>query len=646
VITCRIAFLLRERRVPAEQILAVTFTNKAAREMKERVEELVGRKSARGMGISTFHSLCVRILKEDIERLGYKKNFSIYGAADQARLVRDLIQSHDTHGRKFDADRVLWLISDAKNRLVPPEQFTVRHQDEYEYLAAEIYPRYQKSLKAFNAIDFDDIIMLTVRLFREHQDVLAKYQVRFRYLMVDEYQDTNAAQYLLLRFLAEQHRNLCVVGDDDQSIYGWRGADLGNILGFERDFPGTKVIKLEQNYRSTGNILAAANAVIKNNRQRKEKALWTADDRRGADRLPALRRRGGRGAPGGRAHPRRPLPGESRLPRFRHPLPHQRPVAGLRGAAALREHPLRADRRTAVLRPQGGQGHRRLLQGSGQPRDEVNLLRILNFPRRGIGETTADRLIRASAEQGRSALGGAADAGRRRGTGGEGAGRHCRVRRADDGIPRAFPAQPAPGRDWGGSSGDAGIEDELYRTADDPAKAKRRVDNVAEVLNALASYEEREAEPTLAGFLEKVSLLDRDDPGRGSKEEKLARDAVILMSLHSSKGLEFPHVFLVGMEEEYLPHKKSVGEMVDVDEERRLCYVGITRARRSLTLLGAARRKKYGKMIPREPSRFLQEVPGELLQKSTGEAKPAASAAEQEQSAGNFFAGIKALLGD
>jgi len=646
VITCRIAFLLRERGVPAEQILAVTFTNKAAREMKERVEELVGRKSARGMGISTFHSLCVRILKEDIERLGYKKNFSIYGAADQSRLVRDLIQGHDTHGRKFDADRVLWLISDAKNRLVPPEQFTVQRQDEYEYLAAEIYPRYQKSLKAFNAIDFDDIIMLTVRLFREHKDVLAKYQERFRYLMVDEYQDTNAAQYLLLRFLAEKHRNLCVVGDDDQSIYGWRGADLGNILGFERDFPGTKVIKLEQNYRSTGNILAAANAVIKNNRQRKEKALWTAD---------------GAGPPidylccADEEDEARTVVERIHAARFRENLTYRDFAILYRTNVQSRafEEQLRYENIPYVLI--GGQqffdrkevkdtvAYFKVLVNS---RDEVNLLRILNFPRRGIGETTADRLIRASAEQGRPLW---------------------EVLRNPDGVEELGEKALAAigefvallegyrerfrrtrclaelGREFLAT---LGIEDELYRSADDPAKARRRVENVAEVVNAMASYEEREPEPTLAGFLEKVSLLDRDDPGRGNKEAKLAQDAVILMSLHSSKGLEFPHVFLVGLEEEYLPHKKSVGEAVDVDEERRLCYVGITRARRSLTLLGAARRKKYGKMLPREASRFLQEFPSEVLRELTGEPPPAASPAAQEQVAGNFFAGIKALLGD
>ncbi|MEJ2700575.1 MAG: UvrD-helicase domain-containing protein, partial [Desulfuromonadales bacterium] len=277
VITYRIAYLLRQMGVRPDQILAVTFTNKAAREMKERVQELVGRRQSRDMVVATFHSLGVRLLREDIEKLGYKKNFSIYGASDQARLVRDLIQTIDTADRKFDADRILWLISDAKNRLIPPEAFTAGHRDEYAALAAEVYPKYQRALKAFNALDFDDILMLTVRLLQDHPEVLARCQERFRYIMVDEYQDTNAAQYRLLRLLCAAHGNLCVVGDDDQSIYGWRGADLGNILDFEKDFPGARVIKLEQNYRSSGNILAAANAVIANTRQRKPKALWTAD---------------------------------------------------------------------------------------------------------------------------------------------------------------------------------------------------------------------------------------------------------------------------------------------------------------------------------------------------------------------------------
>ena len=646
VITCRIAFLLLQRGVPAEQILAVTFTNKAAREMKERVEELVGRKNVKGMVISTFHSLCVRILKEDIERLGYKKNFSIYGTADQSRLVRDLIQAHSLDGRKFDADRVLFLISDAKNRLISPEQFLVRQHDDYEYLAAEIYPRYQKALKAYNAIDFDDIIMLTVRLFREHPEVLAKYQQRYRYLMVDEYQDTNAAQYLLLRSLALVHGNLCVVGDDDQSIYGWRGADLGNILGFEKDFPGTTVIKLEQNYRSTGNILAAANAVIKNNCQRKEKALWTSgasgalvdylccEDAEDEAREVVERIHGAR---------------------FRHDLAYRDFAILYRTNAQSRafEEQLRYENIPYVLI--GGQQFfdRKEVKDTVayfkvlvNPRDEVNLLRILNFPKRGIGETSADKLIRVSTEEQRplwDVL--------RHPPGSEELGEKPHRALADFvALMEGFRARFASTADLAALGREfletLHIEEELYRTADDPTKARRRVENVGEVINAMASYQERDEQPTLAGFLSKVSLLDRDEPPRGGKDAKLAQDAVILMSLHSSKGLEYPYIFLVGMEEGFLPHKKSVGEHVDVDEERRLCYVGITRARQVLTLLGAVRRKKYGKMLPREPSRFLAEIPAELLCTQQSKGRPEASPEEEEAMASNFFSSMKSLLGD
>ncbi|MHB8709402.1 MAG: ATP-dependent helicase, partial [Desulfuromonadales bacterium] len=275
VVTHRIAHLAGAKGIDPAQLLAVTFTNKAAREMQERVATLVGRKQAAEITVATFHALCARILRSDIERLGYKRNFSIYGVADQQHLVRDLMAGIDPdHG--LNVDIILWKISDAKNRLVAPAQFgPFMTGDVLGAMAHQVYPEYQKSLKSFNAVDFDDLLMLTVRLFNEHPEVLARYQERFRYIMVDEYQDTNAAQFELVRRLAGKWGNLCVVGDDDQSIYGWRGAEPGNILDFERHFPGARVIKLEQNYRSTGNILAAANAVIRHNAKRKEKALWT-----------------------------------------------------------------------------------------------------------------------------------------------------------------------------------------------------------------------------------------------------------------------------------------------------------------------------------------------------------------------------------
>jgi DNA helicase-2/ATP-dependent DNA helicase PcrA len=646
VITYRIAYLLRQMGVRPDQILAVTFTNKAAREMKERVQELVGRRQSRDMVVATFHSLGVRLLREDIEKLGYKKNFSIYGASDQARLVRDLIQTVDTADRKFDADRILWLISDAKNRLIPPEAFTAGHRDEYAALAAEVYPNYQRALKAFNALDFDDILMLTVRLLQDHSKVLARCQERFRYIMVDEYQDTNAAQYRLLRLLCAAHGNLCVVGDDDQSIYGWRGADLGNILDFEKDFPGARVIKLEQNYRSSGNILAAANAVIANNRQRKPKALWTADGEgnpvdylRCEDEEDEARR----------------VVEAIHAERFRHSLNYRDFAILYRTNSQSRpfEEQLRYENIPYVLI--GGQQFfdRKEVKDAVayfkvlvNPRDEVNLLRILNYPRRGIGESTADRLIRFSAEQSLPLWEVLQDP-----SGIEDLGQKAveatasfvtlmekyRVRFRRPGLlgetAREFLAE-------------IGIEDEIYRSAEDPNRARRRVDNVNEVVNALASFEEREARPTLAGFLEKVSLLDGNDSMRGSKEEKLAGDAVVLMSLHSSKGLEFPHVFLVGMEEGFLPHKKSVDETFDIDEERRLCYVGITRARRRLTLLNAARRRKYGRQELRIPSRFLDEIPRGLLREEAGKEPAVSGAGEKEKLASNFFSGIRDLLGE
>jgi len=644
VITFRIAYLLLQRGVPAPAILAVTFTNKAAREMRERVVELVGRKRAEGMLISTFHALCVQILKEDIGRLGYKKNFSIYAAADQLRLIKDLMERVDIDGKRFDADRILWLISDAKNRLVPPEQFVIRYGDDYERMAAAVYPKYQKALKAYNAVDFDDLIMLAVKLLQEHAEVLEKYRQRFRYLLVDEYQDTNAAQYLLLRLLAGGHRNLCVVGDDDQSIYGWRGADLGNILDFERDFPGTVTIKLEQNYRSTGNILAAANAVIRNNTKRKEKALWSSD---------------------GPGTPIEYLLCEDEEDEARQVI--ERIQSGRFGGRPLRDFAIlyRTNVQSRVFEMQLRDENLPFVLVGGQqffdrkevkdviaylkvilnPFDEVNLLRILNYPKRGIGATTADALIRRSADQDRSLWEVLRDPP---------AELSDQARAALLLFVRLIDTWRYRFRDAADLTAELkallreiAIEDEIIREAKDPHKAQKRREHVQEVVSAMASYLQRETrrKPTLAGFLDKVSLLDdeRSDDGRNDGEPE---DAVTLMSLHSSKGLEFPVVFLVGMEEEFLPHKNSLEGAGDIEEERRLCYVGITRARQQLLLLGAASRTKFGKLIVREPSRFLTEIPEDLLEKRSSDAPRPTSAEQQEQQANRFFSGIQGLLGD
>jgi DNA helicase-2/ATP-dependent DNA helicase PcrA len=647
VITYRIAWLLIERQIAAERILAVTFTNKAAREMRERVGSLVGRKRSEGMTISTFHSLCVQILKRHIDRLGYKKNFSIYAAADQVRLVKDIVGRIDFCGRKLDGERILWIISDAKNRLQGPEEFTPLYDDEYQHAAATVYPKYQKALKAYNAVDFDDLIMLTARLFRDHPEALEECRQKYRHILVDEYQDTNAAQYQLLCQLGA-HGNICVVGDDDQSIYGWRGADLGNILDFGRQFPGTRTIKLEQNYRSTGNILAAANAVIRCNSKRMEKQLRTDDGpgeplelvacldetdeaRQVVERIQAEQYRGRKWRDFAILY-RTNIQARAFEEQLRYlDIPYR-----LIGGQQFYD---RKEVKDAVA----------YLKVMLNPYDEVNLLRILNYPRRGIGGTSADRLIQRSSERECSLWEVLRDTSGVELTDQVRAALALFVRLIDTWRYRL--RQPA---DLTAAVKELFKEldliGEINRTTDDPIKAERRRDFLHDVINALASYQERENKPTLTGFLDKVSLLDDEQNDNNDSE---GEDAVTLMSLHSSKGLEFPIVFLVGMEEDFLPHKKSVDDQASesadtlhLEEERRLCYVGITRARRQLIMTRAAERKKYGKALKREPSRFLQEIPEELLETHSSEAPRKSSEEEQERRAGDFFSGIQSMFED
>ena len=614
VITHRVAHLVGAKGVDPQQLLAVTFTNKAAREMQERVAELVGRSKAERIQVSTFHSLCCRILRADIEQLGYKRNFSIYGTSDQQRLIKDLMNRINAdHG--LSPDVILWKISDAKNSLLPPTKFgPCMRGDVIGEMAKAVYPEYQKSLKSYNAVDFDDLIMLVVRLFEEFPEVRERYQERFRYIMVDEYQDTNTAQFTLMRRLAEKWGNFCVVGDDDQSIYGWRGADPGNILDFEKNFPGARVIKLEQNYRSTANILNAANKVIRHNKQRKEKALWTA------------------GGAGEKIGVVKCIDAEDEaravIERIRHNVSKKR--------MAHRDHAIlmRTNSQTLVFEQElrfadipyvliGGQQFfdRKEVKDAiaylrfiVNPYDEVNLLRILNYPLRGIGRTTADLLIRTSITSKESLWQVIRKARMITGINARTAEALERFVALVEDHKRSFRGGGRLVATTKELFAAIGLEAELRREADSREKVERRIENVREIINAIASYEGREDKPSLSGFLEKVSLLDRDEPGSDSKEKKLAKDGVVLMSLHSSKGLEFPHVFLPGFEEGFLPHKKSVSEGFDVDEERRLCYVGITRAREKLTILHADARMKYGKAEPREVSRFLAEIPEEVRQ--------------------------------
>ena len=644
VITYRIAHLILNKKVPPDRILAVTFTNKASKEMKERVEHIVGRKHCKGIVLSTFHSLGVRVLKRDIERLGYKKNFSIYSTADQVGLVRQIVREVNTDNKKYDAESIIWRISGAKNKLIPPGRFAPSPSDDIDMMAALVYPRYQSALKAFNAIDFDDIIMLTAELLQHHAPVLKHWQERFSYIMVDEYQDTNSSQYLLVNLLAAGCGNLCVVGDDDQSIYGWRGADVGNILDFEKDFKGCRTIKLEQNYRSTGNILEAANSLIGNNKVRKEKKLWTAS---------------GEGPPidlcivQDDEEEATSVVERIQLERFKRDIPYSDFAILYRTNAQSRafEEQLRFEDIPYVL-VGGTQFFERkevkdtiaYLRVIGNPLDEVALLRIVNFPKRGIGDGTVIRINQWSLEKELPLF--------------EAIGRVAEIEGITEGIRDkvlGFHQTLLDAADSFRQEGDLAekgkalfeklhIEEEIFRTIDDAKAARRKVENVEQIINSMAAYEERVPQATLGGFLEKVSLMD-EDRFSGKDKKDHGKDAVTLMSLHSSKGLEFPFVFLVGMEDEILPHKRAIYEDFTVDEERRLCYVGITRARQQLVMTRTLFRKKYGKLQERIPSRFLEELPAAVMNVQQSGVVKEVPPEEAEKSAEGFFAKMKAMMG-
>jgi len=608
VITTRIVHLLRDKRVSAENILAVTFTNKAAREMKERVGAMAGR-IADGIVISTFHSLGVRILRRDIRALGFKPNFSIYSSSDQAGVLRQAMRERDIDPKQCDPDLILWKISGLKNRLIGPTDFKPAHDDKLELATAAVYPRYQELLKGFNAIDFDDIIMLSVGLLQSNTAILGHWQERFRYIMVDEYQDTNASQYLLISLLARKYGNICVVGDDDQSIYGWRGAEVQNILNFEHDYPGCRVIKLEQNYRSTSSILDAANSVIRNNPVRTDKALWTAGGQgRGIDLIVAS----------DEEEEAARVADAMMLEQFRDKLPWSDFAVLYRSNAQSRafEEKLRLERIPYVV-VGGQQFYERkevkdavaYLRVIDNPGDEASLLRIINFPRRGIGDNTLLHLNQWSLEHNVplfETLGRVAEIGHISESSKKAVGAFHRMMTE---VIAGF------GRTDLGAQVNAlfnrlRIEDELYRTLNDASQARKRIENIEQVVNSLAIFEAQTPRATLSAFLERITLMDEE---KSEDDKEHGHNAVTLMSLHSSKGLEFNHVYLVGMEEELLPHKRSIEEDPTCAEERRLCYVGITRARQHLTISRCLTRRKYGAIEERKPSRFLAEIPEHLM---------------------------------
>ncbi len=603
VLTCRVANLL-QKGVRPYRILAITFTNKAAAEMRERVNNMSG-PAAKDVWLFTFHAFCARFLRMEIDKLpGYGGNFAIYDTADSQNLIKQILKEMNLDDKRFQPSGILSRISNAKNALQDAAAFARQAGDFYEQKVADIYSRYEQKLQLNNALDFDDLLMLSIKLLQENKEVREKYQDRFDYLLVDEYQDTNHAQYLLTKFLAAKHRNICVVGDADQSIYGWRGADIQNILDFEKDYPDAKVIKLEQNYRSTQIILDAANAVIENNTGRKPKNLWT-ENKSGADIIYFQ-------AVDERDEARFVIEQLQNL---------QRTENKKLGDMAILYRTNTQSRIFEEMLIKSGISYNMVgglkfyerkeikdiiayLRVIFNPADSLSLLRIINVPKRGIGDASLAKIQAYAAANNVSLFEAVSNAA------------------AIDGLSSRFVSKLD---DLAGIifelmnlAGEAPVEDLIDRVLRNTGyleelenertpQAQSRIDNLHELISVAQEFAASEEENNLENFLAHVALVSDID------DTELGEDAITLMTLHSSKGLEFPVVFLVGMEEGLFPHARTLMDETEIEEERRLCYVGITRAKEKLFLSSTKMRTIYGNTVTYPPSRFLQEIPARLV---------------------------------
>lgn len=609
VVTHRIANLVRHR-TPPDQILAVTFTRKAANEMSQRAGELLGKRLEKRPVISTIHSLCMNILRRQIHHLGYPRHFAIYDRGDQESLARAALKEISVPTAAIRPADLLAQISRWKTASLRPAQAAAVAATDVEHLAAVAYKRFQAALRAAGAVDFDDLLLCTEELFAEHPRVREIEAARYQHLLVDEYQDTNGSQYRILKGLAEGHRNFCVVGDDDQSIYGWRGAEVQHILRFQRDWPDAKVVRLEENYRSTSAILELANRLIGFNSERHPKELRASLGEGERPRVLACKDE----------------VAEALLPAQDIINAVSTGEAKFRDFAILfrtneQTQPFETELRKASI-PYvllGGTSFfdrkevRDLLayfKLFNRPQDETALLRIINTPARGIGQQTVQNLLAQSVHEHRPLWTVLEEASQGHGNlspqTASALGEFLR-------LIEVFRARAKKGTSLSRVMMDLieaiGYEQEVHRNSKDPNEQQTRWNSVQQVVNALANYDETAKRPSLAGFLDDVALDPKDIPG--DKSKKLQRDAVVLMTLHGAKGLEFPRVYMVGMEEGTLPHRRSLADFErDVDEERRLCYVGITRARQRLTLTFAKERMKRGKKVATEPSRFLYEMLG------------------------------------
>lgn len=605
VLTHRIAYLIEEKGVAPYNILAITFTNKAAREMKERIESIIGPR-ALDIWTGTFHACCVRILRREIDRIGFDRNFVIYDTADQETLMKDCLSQLQYNEKNFPPKMVLGEISRAKDEMIYPERYSLMAGSDFRLSKiAKLYDLYQKKLKANNALDFDDIIMHTLKIFSDCPEVLDYYQSKFRYILVDEYQDTNTAQYMLVSMLAGKYRNVCVVGDDDQSIYGWRGANVRNILEFEKDFKGCRVIKLEQNYRSTANILNAANHVIRNNYGRKQKTLWTknqqgdkvqvfeaSDEREEAWYIANIIRNEVK--TGNRKYRDFAIlyriNAQSRV--FEDAFMKNGVPYKIIGGHKFYD---RKEIKDIVA-------YLRVIQN---PNDDISLKRIINVPKRGIGKVTLDKAEQLAVSNGVSVYSIITRAEY-----------FPELSRAAEKL-KAFTEALARFRTMLSYTNlvewiktvieESGIIQELQLEGTD--EARTRIENIREFQSVAVEFanNSEEENPSLEDFLAHISLVaDVDD----LKEED---DRVVLLTMHSAKGLEYPVVFLTGMEEGLFPSIRSIGSESEMEEERRLCYVGITRAREKLYLTYAKSRMLFGNTTYTRHSRFIDEIPPDLL---------------------------------
>ena len=613
VITHRIAYLIKHHGISPFRILAVTFTNKAANEMKERLDTLVEGGVSRNLWVSTFHSTCARILRRDIEKLGkdasrskkraYTRDFTIFDTGEQATLVKDVLRQLNYSDKDYNPRAILGLISRAKNESISPQKYEIIADGYFERVVAEVYPLYQDALCLNNSLDFDDLLLFTVELLNKNANIRQDYENRFEYILVDEYQDTNRCQYELVRLLTGKKQNICVVGDDDQSIYAFRGADIRNILDFEQDYPNTRVLRLEQNYRSTQNILDAAWSVVQNNKARKPKKLWTEQE--DGELLTCYEAMDENDEAG--------YVGTQIQDWHTEGVSYKDFAVFYRTNAQSRifEEAFRAA--NIPYQIVGGVGfYDRMeikdllayLRVMCNPNDSMSVRRIINVPSRGIGATTLERLIDFAAAEDITLF----EAVQRvdeistinRGL-------QTKVRRFAE-IFDEFDATVLPADALDYVLKVTGYLKNLQ--SQNSIEAQNRVENIEELINAVIEYEQNEPEPSLSDYLENVALIADIDT-----METDSTDMVTLMTLHSAKGLEFPFVFIVGVEEYYLPHKRSTDEGTEaaIEEERRLCYVGITRAMEQLYLSHAKSRRMFRGTEYRTPSRFISEIPEYLI---------------------------------